>query len=529
MQSLETHGSSGLNNAIDQTRLPAAPRPASRPQPPGTRNRMRNTALILAAGIIYSLHLGQTLASSEAYTAMVANQASYGAVWAAALRFDPGKPPLYPILLHGLIDSLGSSEIVLRAPSVICSMIGVGLVIALGGEMFDPMIGFAGAAIFALSPVTVFYGRFARMYAMLVALALAQLLTMWKLQSKPSAARIAGCGMLGAAMLYTHLGSALFLGAEAAVLASGTWRGKGNRAGWAALGLSLALFVPFLPVAALQVRQLVSGHWVDWIGPVHQIGRVQKAVVTLSAGAVVALLTFAPQMETDEREPIRWCAMIGILPVLALAAGSLAVRPMFSIRYVAPSLALLILLAARLLAFLGDRALGLSTFGIACFLFFVLPYYPGPDAWREIAGLVATSGSSAEPVFFESGYVGSTAAETNPQTGFPQGFFRVPFDHYFKGRNPRLMIDPSSPPMARRAIAAAAIANQGAWLISGLKNAQARAEMPTGCFKIEKKVHSGFADLYQIKPITHCSGNPSGPGAGHATDAAASAMPFKAQ
>jgi hypothetical protein len=517
-----------LSNAAATIALPSETCAGSQPRGLGGVNWRVKAALILAAGVIYSLHIGQTLGASEAYTAMVATQSGYRAVIAAALRFDPGKPPLYPIVVHAFVQIFGGGDVALRAPSVVCTMIGVALMLALGDEMFGPSVGLAAAIFWAFSPLTVIYAQFARMYAMLMALSLAQILLMWRLRSTPSAGRVVLCGILGAAMLYTHLGSILFLGAEAAMLAGAASRGGRNRPQWLALAVSMALFLPFLSIAAAQVHGLIYGHWVDWIGPAHPVSAVRKGVVVVVAGALATLLTFGPRMETDENEPIRWCAALAILPIVVLTAGSLAIRPMFSARYVAPSLSLLMLLLARLLGFLGNRAFGLCAFGIACFLIFLLPYAGRYEPWRDMARQVS-GGSPTEPVFFESGYVDSTAAETNPEKGFPQGFFRVPFDRYFNGRNPRLVIDPSSPQITRQVIAAAAIANHGAWLVSGLKDAKPRAEMPTGCFKIEKKVHSGFADLYQIKPITHCSGNLSGQGTGHERDAAAGAMPFKSQ
>ncbi len=491
----------------------------------GLNWKLGAASLMVLAGTLYAVHIGRGLGASEAYTAMVATQTSYSAVSVAALRFDPGKPPLYPLLLHGLTTIFGDSEIVLRAPSVICSTIAIGLVWALGSEMFGPAVGFAAAAFWALSPLTVIYAGVARMYAMLMALALAQLLTMWQLAFKPTAGRMVLCAALGAAMLYTHLGSLLFLGAEGAILAGQSLRGERNRARWTALIVSLALFAPFLPIAASQVRELVFGHWVDWIGPAHPVSLVRKTCVIVGAGAIAAALSFGPRLEADEHEPIRWCATLAILPIVALIAGSLAVRPMFSARYVAPSLSVLALLLARLLAFLRGRAFGLSAFGVACFLFFLLPSYPRSDTWRDFARQVS-KGSPREPVFFESGYVDSTASETNPEMGFPQGFFRVPFDRYFSGPNPRLVIDPSAPQADGRVIANAAIANGGAWLVSGLKDAKARAEMPTGCFKIEKKTHSDYADLYHIAPIAHCSQSDSlGPRRGQPTTAPAGAAP----
>ena len=346
------------------------------------------------------------------------------------------------------------------------------------------------------------------MYAMMVAVALLQFLLLWRLRSRESGAWLTiACGALGAAMLYTHLGNVLFLGAEAAMLMGSTLRGERNRAAWAALLLAAIAFVPFVPLATSQLSQYVYGHWVDWIGPAHQTSPLGKAAAFLGAAIIAAGLIFGPRVEADEREPLRWCAGIGLIPIAALIAGSIVLRPMFAVRYVAPSVAMLVLLLTAVLASLGIKWFQLTTFGIAAFLVFLFPRYRWCDPWRDMARIVA-GGSPVEPVFFESGYVASTAAETNPEKGFPQGFFRVPFERYFSGPNPRLVIDPSAPAAARQAIGGAAAANRGAWLVTGFGDEKARAELPADCFRVEKEVACDYAALYHVAPISGCN-NPA--------------------
>ncbi len=459
---------------------------------------------MLAAGALYSFDIGRSFGASEAYSAMAAAQPTFAAAVHNALRFDQCKPPLYQVLLHGWALVFGGGDIALRALSLIFSMANVGLMMALGAAMFAPPVGVAGAVLWALSPLAIVYGAWARMYSMYIALGLAQILLLWNLRVAPSTGKMAACAALGAAMLYTHLGGVLLLAAEAAMLAGAAWRGERNRAAWIAISLAAAAFVPFVPIAVSQVSRYIYGHWVDWIGPARPVSTARKAAVFGAAAVGGLLLVFAPRLETDEHEPVRWCVALSLLPIGALAAGSAAIRPMFDIRYVAPSAAMLVLVVAHLLSRLPGRWFSLSAFGIASFLFFLLPYYPRYEPWRDAAGMVA-GGSPTEPVFFESGYVGSTAAESDPDLGFPQGFFRVPFERYFTGPNPRRVIDPSAPQAARKLIAAAALANHGAWLVSGLSEAKARAEMPTQCFTIDKKASSNYANLYHVVPVASCS------------------------
>src|SRR5579864_7254682 len=108
---------------------------------------------MVAAAVVYSIHLGRSLGASEAYTALAADQPSYAAVARSALRFDQCKPPLYQILLHPVVQAFGHREFVLRAPSVIFAAASVGLLLGLGSRMFSPAIGVAAAVLWALNPL----------------------------------------------------------------------------------------------------------------------------------------------------------------------------------------------------------------------------------------------------------------------------------------------------------------------------------------------------------------------------------------
>jgi hypothetical protein len=457
-------------------------------------------AVIIAVGLIYSIHLRRDLDATEAYTALAAGQASLGAAIRTVLRFDPGKPPLYQLLIHALVARFGQGEALLRAPSVIFSMVTAGLIFKLGEEMFEPAVGFGAAVLWAFSPPALIVGAWARMYAMLISLSLGQFLIMWRLREKSTIPRIAACGIIGAMMLYTHLGATLFLGAEAAILAGSAWRGERARSPWVALFISVLLFLPFAPTALSQLYGLINGHWVDWIGPAHQISVARKATALLTAGIFCIALAVAPRFEADSREPVRWCAAVGLIPIAALAAGSIAIRPMFAARYVLPSLALMVLLFCRGLAVIGAATLRRSATALATALVCLIPFYSWYQPWSDIARLIS-SGSAIQPVFFEPNF---TDPGAHPEEGFPQGFLRAVFERYFHGKNPRLLIDPSSAAAARKEIANAARAAGGAWLISGLTSERAREELPDRCFIVENKISSSSARLYHVVPLTNC-------------------------
>src|SRR5208282_1833220 len=140
-------------------------------------------AIFVAAGSIYFFHLGtDSLGASEAYSAWAAAKPGVGAIVRTPVLHDPGKQVFYYVVLHYYTRILGLSEISLRSMSAIFSLATLMLVFALGCEMFDDNTALAAAAIWAFNPLAVVFAHTARMYPMLIALALAHLLTLWQVR-----------------------------------------------------------------------------------------------------------------------------------------------------------------------------------------------------------------------------------------------------------------------------------------------------------------------------------------------------------
>ncbi len=172
--------------------------------------------------------------------------------------------------LHFYTRIFGLSEVSLRSLSVVLSLTTLVLVFALGCEMFDDSTALAAAALWAFNPLAIVFAHTARMYPMMLALALAQLLMLWRIRKRPSVSRAVPCGIAGAALLYTHLGGILFIGAGLAMLVRDYIRGLRNPMAWLAMGITLALFVPYVPVLRAQSETMISGHWLDWIGTAYE-------------------------------------------------------------------------------------------------------------------------------------------------------------------------------------------------------------------------------------------------------------------
>ncbi len=477
--------------------------------------------LTVLAATIYFFQLGRAgFDDAEAYSAYIASRPSIRAVFDASINLDPGKGGgLYVFALHWYCALFGTGEAALRAFSAAFAVANVILVFALASELFTAETALIAATLWTFNPMALIVARWARMYSMFIALTLGSLLALRKLQQHPTAARVATVGVLGAAMLYTHLGGALMLGAEAALLARDRWRGRAIWTGCVGIAIALILFAPIAPVSFAQVHSSAMGHRFDWIGGAHQTALAIKVAGLLIAGAIGLMLLFGPKLPFDRAnprdasEPMRWCAIWSILPVLALMAGSLALHPMFELRYIAPVTAGFAILAAAALNLAWIRVRNLaavslaSSFLIVAILFHL--YHPRFELWRQLARAVEKVHSPSQTVFFEAGYVMSIRQAEGLDADslmevLPAGYLRIPFDYYFEGPNPRVAINPFRPTQSREGIEESAHSNGGAWLVSHLSDADLALELPSrDGFHCERVVHdaSVSVSLYHIVPI----------------------------
>jgi 4-amino-4-deoxy-L-arabinose transferase-like glycosyltransferase len=460
-------------------------------------------AIFVAAGFIYSFHLGtDALGASEAFSAWSAAKPSVAAIARTPVLHEPGKFLFYYAALHYYSQIFGLSEFSLRSMSVLLSLATLVLVFALGCEMFDEGTALAAAAMWAFNPLAVVFARTARMYPMILALALAQLLMLWRIRRRPSASLAVLCGVAGAALLYTHMGGILFIGAALAMLVRDYVRGKRNPMAWLAMAVTLALFVPYVPVLRAQSETMISGHWLDWIGTAYEYPLWIKIAAALGAAAVAAGFVFGVSARSDRDDTLRWLGAWTILPGLALAAGSIAVHPMFNLRYVAPSIATLALLMAAGLARVSVKWRNLLVAGFALACLILLPFdRTVPQPWREMAAQVAAEGGSSEPVFFESGFVSTDNAPSVPNGGFPFGFYSVPFDYYFRGSNPRIAVPGFDSAAARVTIEERVSQAGGGWLVSWKGRDAVSSELPDPKrFNALEKYRGDRLALYRITP-----------------------------
>ncbi len=461
-------------------------------------------AIFVAAGLIYFFHLGaNALGASEAYSAWAAAKPGVSAIVRTPVLHDPGKQVFYYLVLHYYTEIFGLSEISLRSMSVIFSLVTLALVFALGCEMFDKSTALAAAAMWAFNPLAVVFAHTARMYPMFIALALAHLLTLLRVRSRPGIMGGIGCGILGAAMAYTHMAGLLILGAEAAILLRDRSRGKRNTIAWMAIVLAIAFFLPYLPHAIGQSQQMIYGHWLDYLGPPHNYPLAAKLAAELVAAGVISWLVFGRTVERDGNEPIRLLmAWIG-LPTLAFIVGSVILHPIFNPRYLSPGIAASSLLVAAVIGAWSAKWRNLLAAGFVAACLIMIPFARSkPQPWRDLAGQVKAGGGASDPVFFESGFVSNAHTANVPNGGFPFGYYSVPFDYYFKGTNPRIAIPGFDAAAARMTIEERVSTARGGWLVSWKDRDDVKSELPdANRFRVVETYRQPHLAVYRITAV----------------------------
>lgn len=283
-------------------------------------------------------------------------------MWTEGLHRE-SSPPLYYMALGGWIQLFGSSETALRSLSAVASSLAIPLIYILGKEMFDRPHGLAAAALFALSPSSIYYAQEARSYALLLLPVLTTLIACVLLLRNA-----AGLGSLalyvgGAiASIYTHTTMLFFVAACAiAGVVWAWWFVSEQRARfllrWGAANAVVAIVA--LPVitgmaSSTQLRQLA------WIAPLnlHDIGAVisNTLVGTLTPahfpGAILAILVAAVLLISIWRHfPAPRAALIALtIPALYtvfIVIVSAAIQPIFLGRIFSWTVIALCLLEAR--------------------------------------------------------------------------------------------------------------------------------------------------------------------------------------
>lgn len=180
----------------------------------------------------------------EAATWWFARLAASGRI-AEQMALEP-TPPLYYTLVGGVMRLFGESDFVMRLPSAVFGAATVPAVYFLGRRLFNARVGWIAAVILAIHPLHVMYSREARVYPLLLLLAILLLLALHRALGSAGWRRWLEVGGVLAVACYSHFyGLFLLAFAGLAVLLLG----RGARERWrgvAAVAAAGLLFAPYL-------------------------------------------------------------------------------------------------------------------------------------------------------------------------------------------------------------------------------------------------------------------------------------------
>lgn len=126
--------------------------------------------ILITALLLRLINLNQSLWLDEAINVLAVKNYNLADLITKYSLYD-FHPPLYHIILYFWSKIFGFSEIAVRFPSIITTMICIIVVYKIGSEFFSKKIGLAASLLLALSPLSIYYSQEARMYSLTMLLA----------------------------------------------------------------------------------------------------------------------------------------------------------------------------------------------------------------------------------------------------------------------------------------------------------------------------------------------------------------------
>lgn len=360
-------------------------------------------------------------------------------------------PPLYYILLKGWEGLFGNSEVAMRSLSVLFALIAIAFGFLIIRRLFGRRAAYLTLPLLVVAPMTIRYAQEARMYTMAMAICASATYIFIRLEL---GSVVRGMkrkwlwllyALLVAAGLWTHYFTSLIWIVHivwAYSLAPGDTILKRFKswlsAGWLkAYIIAFLLFIPWLPLFAIQAVGVQGGFWigpitVDGVGNVftsallyQDVWRLQKwwamlFIVTSIVLVTVCVRTYG-QLPKHKRPGYTLIALYGVLPIALLTILSLPpLHPVLVERYFTHTLLGFYMLAGIALVLHKWQRHQLfwriTTYGLVLFTLLVgvsNVYTMGnfnntnlsQPAARQTMQLISANGSYGEPVIAQSAYV----------------------------------------------------------------------------------------------------------------------------
>ena len=194
-------------------------------------------------------------------------------------RYDPSHPPLYYMVVNLSIGAFGASEFALRLPSVLFGALTIPFLLLIGKRLHSAETGMLASAMFAFAPYELYFGQEARMYSMVLFLAVLSTWVLLEISDDSRANRRTGWSWWAAYTLtavvgiYTTFLFILMFGVHF-VIAVGRYRHDRVflRNWFLAVGVCGLLFVPFFLAWLLHPEPPPTGlYWLVGRRPLIQL------------------------------------------------------------------------------------------------------------------------------------------------------------------------------------------------------------------------------------------------------------------
>jgi mannosyltransferase len=281
----------------------------------------------------------------------------------------------YYLIMWPVAKVAGTGEIAMRLPSAVSMAATAAVITVIGARLMSERAGLAAGIVWAVLPVTSWYGQDARSYAMATTLACVATYLLLRLLDDPDHGRIAGYALAAAILGWISLFALLILPAHGLTTWLVTRRSGARlaiRKGW--LAASAAATLANIPLMVFAWRQRADIEWIPaldgheastiaaWSGsaPVSQV----SALILIAGIAFTAAGGWLALRRAFPGELVALCLPWALAPVALLASASL-VMPVFQFRYVLFAVPAAALLMGAAIARLGRVAGALAAILLA--------------------------------------------------------------------------------------------------------------------------------------------------------------------
>ena len=341
-------------------------------------------------------------------------------------QLDSGKFPIYELAQHGWMRVFGESEAAMRSLPALIGSLSIVLVFILGVEVMLAarrsdesdegriyIVAAVCALIFAVGLPSVEIARQARMYSMMQAWILVQIIFLLRARRLGGQANYIGLTIFSAIAVATNFTAALVIAAEALWLiylwladapSDESTRGATPWMMGLALAAALVLLLPFFALLRYGIEGVARGDY-DWIKPP---GRWEP-FTTFESGlgswpfplfALFAIIGGIQLWRTHRDEAMLLILWIG-LPPIVLMAGSYIVTPMLVTRYLISSFVPLFILTAIGIESIPSRQLrsvALIAIVSLCVFRASAVFRPGDNRWRDACEMALSNSCSRQRV-----------------------------------------------------------------------------------------------------------------------------------